>query len=143
MQTTTIALLIATPASILALVGLIGIFVSLGRKDKTLEDHTAAIKNHSDLLRQCQERGLVSADQCQDAQALCVKQQSTDNQQILAEISALKADIKNNREELKRESAETNKEFRSILMRMADRLGNIDGVIGRHRIVEREEKLLT
>jgi gas vesicle protein len=129
----TTANMISIPASILALIGIGTVLIMIGRKDKTLEDHSKALKEHGDALRNCQEQHYVSAVQCHETQAACVDQQREANTKIISDIKEVKDEIRRNRTELKAEAESERQQVHDILRELTKAVGRIEGVVGRFR----------
>jgi len=136
---------IAIPASILSLIGVLTLFVKYGRNDgrkaQIMTEHTKKITEHGNLLKQCQEKGLVSADQCRDTQTACVKSQKEANAIIISDIKELKAEIRRNRSELKGEAESERREVHEILRKLSSDVGTISGIVGRFRF-DKEGRLV-
>ena len=110
------------PAFVIACIGIVALFVRVGRKDKTLEDHTQSIKEHGKLLKQCADRKLLTEDDCKESQERCMKSQSESNSALMQSISDLRKEVRDNREGSHLE-----------LMKITKSVGRIEGIISRLR----------
>lgn len=110
------------PAFVIACLGIVALFIRVGRKDKTLEDHTQTIKEHGKLLKQCADKKLLTEDDCKSAQGRCMQTQTENNTAIMQNISDLRSEVRDNREGSHTE-----------LMKIAKSVGRIEGVISRLR----------
>ena len=111
-----------TPAIILSCIGVISVFLKIGRKDKTLEDHGQTIKNHALLLKELGERKLLTESHCKAEQERCMKIQGENNSAIMESISELKKEVRGDRETSHAE-----------LMKITKSVGRIEGIISRLR----------
>jgi len=111
-----------TPAIIMSCIGMISVFIKLGRKDKTLEDHSKSIGNHQKLLDEYVKRKLLTEGDCKAEQARCVKNQADNNAAIIESISELKKEVRGDR-----------KTSHAELMKITKSVGRIEGIISRLR----------
>lgn len=125
---------IAIPGSLLAIIGVIAIFMKIGRKDQQLMDQSNKLKEHTDVLKKCGDKKVISVEECEKIQGACVTRQKEDNLKIISDIADLKNDVKNNRLEVLQEVKHDRETVHQELMKLTQIVGKIDGAVGRLRI---------
>jgi len=124
---------LALPGALLALIGVIAIFMKIGRKDQQLMDLDNKAKEHAKLLNDCADKKLVSAEDCKNIQGACVAQQKEDNKRILADIAEIKAELQMNRKDFFREIKEDREAVHKELSNLNSKVGEITGLVARLR----------
>jgi F0F1-type ATP synthase membrane subunit b/b' len=124
---------LALPGALLALIGVIAIFMKIGRKDQQFMDQKKAIEEHSKLLKDCANKKMVTAEDCEKTQGACVEQQREANRRIIADIADIKNELQMNRKDLFKEVKEDREAVHRELMKINNTIGEISGLIGRLR----------
>ena len=124
---------LALPGALLALVGVIAVFMKIGRKDQKFMEYSNKIKDHAQLLKDCADRKLVSAKDCKDTQHACVDQQREANTRIIADIADVKRELQMNRKDIFGEIREDRESVHKELIKLNNIVGEINGLVGRLR----------
>jgi len=106
------------PAAILAV---IGICVAIYKIIRIWLRQGDAVEEHTKMLKECAEKGIVSKSDCISAQETCQDRQEVSNKAIMKAI-----------EGLQRISQDRDAERHKEMMKMAQSLGRIEGAIGRY-----------
>ena len=122
MEGMNLSFLSTMPVMILACIGIVAAFVKIGRKDKTLEDHTVLLRQHGKLLKICSENDFLTKEHCKDEQDRCMEKQDAHNEDITKSIDELKREVKEDRALAHAE-----------LMKITKSMGRIEGIISRLR----------
>ena len=125
---------IAIPSALAAIIGVIAIFILIGRKDQQLMDHTSRLKDHGETLKECSKKNIVTVENCRVIQDACIGRQKEANERIIDDIADLKKDVRNNRLEIMNQVNADRETVRNELMKLTQIIGKIDGAVGRLRI---------
>ena len=125
------------PAALLALAGFITLivkwFMCIGRKDKTLKDHTEILKDFS-------KQKIITEIMCKTAQKTCMDHQLEMNDNIMGALGDLKSDVKDTKaiDILWAEIKENKRQTQEELMKITRSVGRIEGIVQRFRFDDKE-----
>jgi hypothetical protein len=124
---------IAIPSALAAIIGVIAIFILIGRKDQQLMDHTSKLKDHGDTLKECGKKNTVTIENCRVMQDACIRNQREANERIIADIADVKNELQMNRRDIFGEIREDKESVHKELIKLNNIVGEINGLVGRLR----------